>query len=476
MATRPRGRVGGHVNWSGYAVLTGMLWAITTVVLAAGWGDAASVPLALAAVACAAVTAILAAAGARQRRAHAARISDDLTAVASRLLRLEAGDGGPPRQAASPDVARDIAADLALLGRVVRDLAERVGDHEGRIDALGRRPGPDSGPLPAPEPADRVPSAPPVPRPLTTRDDFAKAASAILKKLGPAGHAARAAEPATERRGTVQAGLPDAGSMLAALDGGRIEILLQPVVTLPQRRTKFYEALARLRMEDGRLLPPAEFMPILEQEGRVPELDGFVLARAFAIGRHLAGRDSPASVSCNLSPLSLAHPTFFQAAEQLFESDRRIAGRIIFEVRHRDYDLLSEREVAALARLTGLGSRLVLDRCTDLRADWPAFVRRGFDWAKVDAALLLEPRPPGMTSALVSGAADAGIALVATNVERETAIPDLLDFDVPLAQGHAIAAERPVRSEVVAGHAALPAQPQADDARVSFREFLRRAG
>jgi cyclic-di-GMP phosphodiesterase TipF (flagellum assembly factor) len=86
----------------------------------------------------------------------------------------------------------------------------------------------------------------------------------------------------------------------------------------------------------------------------------------------------------------------------------------------------------------------------------------------------------------------AGIKLVAERVEREEIVPDLIDLDVPLAQGFVFAAPRAVRSEVLsppaAGDApaaaphspAPPAEPVEEpvprEERLPFRAFLRRAG
>ena len=87
---------------------------------------------------------------------------------------------------------------------------------------------------------------------------------------------------------------------------------------------------------------------------------------------------------------------------------------------------------------------------------------------------------------LVAALARAGIRLVATAVERETDVPDLIDLDVPFAQGSVFAAPRAVRADVLA--AAAPAQaapaaaappapeePEPPPQRRPFRDFLRRA-
>src|SRR5260370_227825 len=55
----------------------------------------------------------------------------------------------------------------------------------------------------------------------------------------------------------------DGGDGVSALrraaEAGRFELYLQPVVTLPQRKVRYYEAMARLRTEDGRLLNPCDY-------------------------------------------------------------------------------------------------------------------------------------------------------------------------------------------------------------------------
>src|SRR5579872_335758 len=71
-------------------------------------------------------------------------------------------------------------------------------------------------------------------------------------------------------RAEAEAVSPQASALLqtvrAALDAGRVDLYLQAVVSLPQRRTQFYESFSRLRDETGRVLMPAEFLSVAEPE------------------------------------------------------------------------------------------------------------------------------------------------------------------------------------------------------------------
>ena len=50
------------------------------------------------------------------------------------------------------------------------------------------------------------------------------------------------------------------------LEANRADLYLQPIVTLPQRKVRYYEAFTRLRSEDGTLLLPADFLKAAESD------------------------------------------------------------------------------------------------------------------------------------------------------------------------------------------------------------------
>jgi cyclic-di-GMP phosphodiesterase, flagellum assembly factor TipF len=52
-----------------------------------------------------------------------------------------------------------------------------------------------------------------------------------------------------------------------AIDEGRLIHHMQPIVTLPQRKTHGYDLIARLKLEDGKLADPPDYMPVRNAEG-----------------------------------------------------------------------------------------------------------------------------------------------------------------------------------------------------------------
>ena len=265
-----------------------------------------------------------------------------------------------------------------------------------------------------------------------------------------------------------------------AFEADRIELHLQPIVSLPQAKIRFYEVLARLRLADGTLLAPAEFLPVLECSGRASDFDRRILIRAMAVARHLIARGSEAIVGVNLSTHSIVEPGFLWSLAGLLDSSPEILGRIVVELpqhswRHLDADLKG-----ALASLRERGVPFSLDRAADLRFDPKTLADLGIRFMKLPADLMIKAAeqqdgryagPELDVRDFASALRRQGIRLIAERVDQDDMVPVLADLGIPLAQGFSFAAPRPVKPEI-AGEQDLPRPFGLEDAPTR----LRRAG
>jgi cyclic-di-GMP phosphodiesterase TipF (flagellum assembly factor) len=411
------------------------------------------------------------------------RIETVARAIAEQQVRaVDAGRAGMPDTPA-PDThhlsagIEEVTAEIGLLSGIVRELAAVVAAQDGEIAGLKAAP-PASIPVrPAPPTPARAPAPEPAgpssQRPETASVPLAPSAPWTPRALGrslPPDH-----DPARE------------AAILAAFDGPGLEVHLQPIVSLPQRKVVSYEALARLRLS-GETLAPEAFVPVLERHGRTTDLDRRTLQRVATIARHLAGRGSQAAVAYGLSPRSLFEPGFLRSLGRLVEGVPDLSGRVMLALPQASWRSLDGEQAGALADLRGrIG--FILDRPLDLRLDPLALADRGVSQVKVPADLLLRPSsrqamPDIALEDLVAALARAGIRLVADGVEREADVPDLIELEVPMAQGSVFAPARVVRAEVLNApppEAPEPAPPPNEDPepppqRRPFRDFLRRAG
>ncbi|WP_052341150.1 EAL domain-containing protein [Salinarimonas rosea] len=440
---------------------------------------------------------------ARRARAAAEKASSDLDFLARRLLRVEsrlaeaerrgAADKGGDRAADEElrGAVAEVSGEMALISGLLRDLAGTVAAHDRALAEMAEAQDARRAWENAPAPHDRTPhehlgtapawdeAAPPRPRFAPVVEPEPEPEPAAWREPAPPSPSAppfvprpfsqpvpqAAAEPLFEEEPPKPAPDPRAEAILRALREDRMEIHLQPVVTLPQRKTRFYEALARLRLDDDTLVLPGEFLPAIAAAGLTAELDGKVAARAAAIARHLVNRGSDAFVTLDLAHESLVAPGFLRALGRILEAYPDVAGRLAFEIAQRSWRMLDAEVAGALETLRAKGALFVLDRASDLRIDAFGLADRGVRFVKLPAARLLAHAGGGIdgragpdafgldvaVSDLSAVMARAGIKLVAEAVEREEDVPDLIDLDVPLAQGSVFGAPRAVRSDLIGG-------------------------
>lgn len=258
----------------------------------------------------------------------------------------------------------------------------------------------------------------------------------------------------------------DAAAVLAAIQEAiaskTVELLLQPIVTLPQRRVHAYELFARLRDRDGRDVPPRAFLPVAEAEGLIARLDQLVLFRAIQLLRRMSAEEKPLLLFCNLSTKSLADGDFAAEFIEFAQANRALADTLVFEFRQSGMMTLPPAGREALAALAEMGFRLSIDQVTDFTVDFRDQAARGFRFAKVSAGTLLHGAPTGgiELSELSEFLARAGIDLIAHQVETERQIMDLIDLDIRYGQGDLFTPPRPLKSDRPSA-ATMPAQAEA---------------
>ena len=172
-------------------------------------------------------------------------------------------------------------------------------------------------------------------------------------------------------------------SVKSALEDGRVDLHLQPIVSLPQRRVAFYEGFTRLREADGTLIPPADFMETARRAGMLGILDNMLLFRCVQIVRRLSERDRRVGVFCNISPNSLTDPQFFPHFLSFMEENRDLSGALIFEIPADRFENRSRELRTAMEKLTALGFRFSIDHAHDIALDRPRLQEAGVRFVKV---------------------------------------------------------------------------------------------
>jgi len=254
-----------------------------------------------------------------------------------------------------------------------------------------------------------------------------------------------------------------------ALAENRVDLYLQPVVALPQRRTVFYESYSRLRDANGRVLTPSEYLPVAEAEGLVPSIDNLLLFRCVQIVRRLAKQDRKVGIFCNISLASLADESFFPQFRDLLAANRDLAGALIFELGQEAYDQRGVVEARNMAKLGELGFRFSIDKVVNFDVDLQDLARADVKFLKISAAQLLDELVETEEGLVLRSMPDLaaqdfatltrrfGVELVVEKVESERQIVDILELDVRYGQGHLFGEPRAIRDAVLTEADATPA-------------------
>jgi cyclic-di-GMP phosphodiesterase TipF (flagellum assembly factor) len=239
-----------------------------------------------------------------------------------------------------------------------------------------------------------------------------------------------------------------------AIDGMTIELYLQPIVTLPQRKVRYYEALSRLKTDGGEIVAAGDFLPFAAAAALLPKLDKLSVLRCVQVVRRLLLKNREIGLFCNLSAASLTDAGFPQLLE-FIEANRAIAPALVFEFTQGAVRGMGPMEHEALAAIAERGFRFSMDNLTDLRVDPRELNERGFRFIKVPATLLLNRVGAASTDIHPADMSDLvgrfGIDLIAEKIEAEGAVVDLLDYDVRFGQGFLFSPPRPVRAEALQG-------------------------
>ena len=145
---------------------------------------------------------------------------------------------------------------------------------------------------------------------------------------------------------------------------------MQPAVDLLNGGVYLFEALARLRLDDGSYLPPAAFLPHLA----AAETDQLFRTGLDRVLAQLAAWDSAglaANVSVNIAPSTLLDPECPRFIEQALRRHGIVPQRLVLELLETettDWDLLS----GPLNRLVTLGMGVAMD---DLGAGYSSLKR-----------------------------------------------------------------------------------------------------
>ncbi len=300
-----------------------------------------------------------------------------------------------------------LEADVSVLGTVVRQLAEAVSDLEEASAKSGR----------ATAPAEE-----------------------------------KSAQPAATQTAEEEEPVIPLEMLRQALEEDRLTHHVQPIVTLPQRRTHGYDLLPRLMLEDGELADSADFWPRKGGEDLIRHIELSSLSEAIAIARRSRTAGQPSRFYLPLSAATVTDEKSFARLQSQLETNEVICDLLCFRMAETAWSGLLETHASAIETIVDCKAGFSLNRVRSLRLNYTNLAAAGVRSVRVDARRFID-NPASYTDFHTADIAAYvnrfEIELIVTNVTSEPQILTLLDDGIGLVQGPHISEPGPIRPDLM---------------------------
>lgn len=271
----------------------------------------------------------------------------------------------------------------------------------------------------------------------------------LFRRLGEEFGAESLPEEAAEEEPSCPEGAPPFDSIegraifeavLEAVRHNSVNIYLQPVVSLPTRRTAFYESFSFITDDDGAIIRPERYIRIAEEAEVISAIDNNLLFRCVQLVRKTRKHNRDYGFFCNTSLHTLRDQTFFPQFLEFLEDNRELADGLIFEFAAADIMARDPEIMENLRRLADAGFRFSMDRVGTLDLDFVELAERHFRYIKIEAGklkALIDDDESGVSMDLFHRALKrAGLELIVEKIESEQMLVELLDFPIAYGQGY----------------------------------------
>ena len=229
-------------------------------------------------------------------------------------------------------------------------------------------------------------------------------------------------------------------------------LYFQPIVPAdsPGADASFREILVRYREEEAGLLPPGSFLPILEEQGLLPLLDRWVVAKLLKWGRGVqAGGKRVPHCSVNLSIDTVVRDhAFGEYVAKAIEKSGIPAAALTFEIMTTDALAHGAAVARLIPPLKAAGVTFALSWFAGEESALELAPALGISYIKLDGSLAAriatDAKQQARLAALVQRCRKMGIRTVCMLVENAETLAHLRAIHVDYVQGFGVAKPQPL--------------------------------
>lgn len=234
-------------------------------------------------------------------------------------------------------------------------------------------------------------------------------------------------------------GAPCLDDIFQALERGEFVAFFQPKVCLDSGALLGAEVLARWRHPERGLLPPSQFLPLMEANHLIERLFWQLFEQGLALQQALGRDNLQVNLAFNLQPRQLASHALVKRIAKALEDAGLPGSGLTFELTETGLLEAPAASLENLVRLRLMGSELAMD---DFGAGYSSLDRLcelPFSQIKLDASFVRkldnQPRSGAIVGSAVALAEALGMTLVVEGVETSAQRDRLRSLGCRVAQG-----------------------------------------
>ena len=226
-----------------------------------------------------------------------------------------------------------------------------------------------------------------------------------------------------------------------AIKENRFFLVKQQIRSLAKcdRQLYHYEILLRLKDREGKLINPAQFIPVAERYGVITILDRWVL-EATLNSYHQCFAEQQALVSINLSGASINDERFTNYAIDLIKKSQVPGDRLCFEITETAAIEQIAHAQIFIAAMKELGVKFALDDFGSGVSSFAYLKNLPVDFLKIDGSLIKNILSEEYDRAIVNSINEIahlmGIKTIAEFVDNDEILQHLGKISIDYAQGY----------------------------------------
>lgn len=221
---------------------------------------------------------------------------------------------------------------------------------------------------------------------------------------------------------------------------GRYVMYLQPKANIDGKNVVGAEALVRRIAADGTVVPPYEFVPVLEKEKLIPLVDFYILEEACKFLDRLSRKGNHTfKISVNMSRITMAENDYiFNIISICNKYDVR-REQLEFEITESTQAIDNMRLEKEISELKKLGFGVSLDDVGTEYSSIPMLTMDGIDTVKLDRSFIVKmknPKVEKLIGYMVEISHDLGLKVIAEGVETDEERENLQQKQCDMYQGY----------------------------------------